>query len=279
MTDIKLAKTLTRGSPMASPERTVCIYGESGSGKTTGVMEYLKQSGKRSLYLDLDGNSGPILAAPPEVLDKMNYVKLRNSLTNMSVADFLIASMSEQMLSLCVEHGLMNCGRCKRKQGDVIQLMMEKWNDDYDVVITDSASIMVKAIILFSQRQATDEGERNLLAVWSRVSIIANTMMHFLRECHRNVIVLSHPIDVRHEFQKVVQKSGPRKGLGLVDPYHAPCFGSVKFSREVARGLSATIYANEDGSIITDQKRPYFANARQQIQSTTIAGALSEILD
>lgn len=277
--DIKIAQVLDRGSPLASPERTVCIYADSGVGKTTGIMEYLAQSGKRALYLDLDGNSEPLLRAPKDVLDKMNYVKLRNSLTNMSVADFLYAIMSEPMLSVCTTHGHLNCGVCKRKQDPTVRLIMDRWREDYDVVIVDSVTIMVKAIILFSTQQATAEGERNPRAIWQRVSMVCNIMMHFLRECHSNVIVTSHPIDVRQEHEKVVQKTGSRKGLALRDEYYMPCFGSVPFSREVARGLSAVIYAGPNGELVTDQKKPYFANARGSIQSTTISGALAEILD
>ena len=279
MNELKIAQQLKKGSPFVSPERTVCIYGDSGTGKTTALVKYLAESGKRCLYLDLDGNSGPLLSAPDSVINKMNYVKLRNSLTNMSVADFLFGIMEEPMIDVCVKHGLLTCGVCKRTQGDVVRLMIDNWGTDYDVVIVDSVTIMVKAIKLFSTQQATRDGERNPRAIWQRVSVVAEIMMHFLRECHQQVIVTSHPIDVRNEHEKVVQKAGPRKGLELIDPYYMPCFGSVPFSRDVVRGLSATIFVGESGSIVTDQKKPYFANARQKIQSTTVAGALSEILD
>lgn len=275
---MKISQTLTKGSPLASPEKTICIVGESGSGKTTELMKYLALSGKRSLYLDLDGNSGPVINAPAEVLEKMNYVKLRNSLDNMSVSDFLYSVMSEPMVDICAKHGWLKCGKCKKRGDNSIRLFFDTWEDDYDLVIVDSVTIMIKAIKLFSIKQATEEGERNPRAIWQRVSMVANIMMHFLRECHPNVVVLSHPIDVRHEHEKVVQKLGSRKGMELVDPYYMPCFGSVPFSREVARGLSAVIYQQEDGTIITDSKRPYFANARQPIQSTTVSGALQEIL-
>lgn len=276
--DIKIAKKLSKGSPLAHTEQTVCVYGPSGAGKTTDVIEFLHTSGMRCLYFDLDGNSGPIINAPPAVIENMNYVKLRNSLTQMSVADFLYSVMSEPMLDVCVKHGHLSCSLCKRAGGDYIRLIMDNWLKDYDIVVVDSVTIMVKAMILFSTQQATAEGERNTRAIWQRVSMIANIMMHFLRECHPRVLVTSHPIDVRHEHEKILAKTGNRKGLAVTEEYYMPCFGSVPFSREVARGLSAVIYVDENGKLITDQKKPVFANARQKIQSTTLAGALTEIL-
>lgn len=275
--DMKMAKKLKQGSPLQSLEKLVCVYGPSGSGKTTEIMKYITENNKSAIYLDLDGNTAPIASAPQEILDKMNYIKLRNSLSNMHVATFLNSAMTKPLVEVCQNHGYMNCGLCAKSHDDVIVVNFDTWKQ-YDLVVVDSVTIMIKAIKLFSIKQAEEDGERNPHAIWQRVSLIATTMMHFLRECHKNVIVLSHPIDVRHEFQKVVQKQGQRKGLALVDAYYMPCFGSVPFSREAVQNLSATIYQTEDGKIITNDKKPYFANARQQIQSTTVSGALKEIL-
>lgn len=277
--EIKIAETITRGSPLASKENTVCLYGPSGSGKTTAVIDYLVKSGKSCVYLDFDGNSAPIAAAPPEVLDKMNYIKIRNSRDVGHVGRFIDASMTDPIIKVCLEHGYLGCGTCARKQGDVLQVNFDDWAK-YDLVIVDSASVMVESLILFSIKLAKAENEFNAMNVWSRVNLSATTMLHFLRECHRNVIVISHPLDISLGHEKAIQKRGhPRFGRTLVEPYFKPCFGSVPFTREKAvKKLSAVIYQAEDGTIETNSKIPFFANTRREIKSTTASGALLEIL-
>lgn len=278
--ELKITEKVKRGSPLAYKENTICVYGPSGSGKTTQIVEYLKLSGKSCIYLDLDGNTAPLLEAGSEVLDKMNYVKLRNSLDSMHVAEFLARAMDTPILNICLRHGFMNCGMCKAAGDDILALNFTEWRK-YDLVIVDSVTIMVKAIILFSIKQAEAGGDKSPRDIWQRVSMVAQTMMHFLRECHPNVIVISHPTDVRLPYEQVVQKSNhpTRAGKELVDPYYLPCFGSVPFTKESAKNLSAVIYVGDDGKIITNAKKPFFANARREIKSTTVAGALQEILD
>lgn len=276
--ELRMPETLKMGTPMAKKEHLICVYSESGAGKTTEIIKYLELSGKSSIYIDLDGNSAPIYNAKPEVIEKMNYLKLRNALDKIHVADFINGSMTTPLLKLCPEHGYLNCGICANEQRDMIAVMFDNWKD-YDVVIVDSVTIMVNAVKLFSIKKSEEGKDNSPFDIWQRVSLMANTMMHFLRECHDTVIVLSHPVDVRHEYQKVIQKRPhQRAGLSLVDPYYRPCFGSVPFTREAAKNLSAVIYMNEDGSILTQGNKPYFANTRMEIKSTTVSGALQEIL-
>ena len=273
-----MPEVITQGIPTANPEKLICIYGESGSGKTTEVIKYITESGKSAVYVDFDGNSAPIYNSPAEVLERINYIKVRNSLGKMHVADFINKAMEDPMINICLRHGYLGCGLCKRKQLDTLAVNFDDW-ENYDLAVIDSVTIMVNAIILFSIKESARGQDKSPHDVWARVSLMAKTMMHFLRECHPNVIVLSHPIDIRLPFQKVIQKRpSPRAGKELVDPYYSPVFGSVPFSRQAAKNLSAVIFQNTDGSIITQERKPYFANTRMPIKGNTVSEALHEIL-
>lgn len=274
--NLTVAPTLKRGSPMASPNKLIAIYGPSGCGKTTEIVKYLTASGKSSVIVDIDGNSGPIIAAPPQVLERMNYLKLRNSLQHLHAMDFVNRSMTDPQLKLCQEHGYLDCGLCKNSGSPSIMVNFDDLRN-YDVLVIDSASLFINAIKLFSIKEAGLD--KDLRKIWQRVSLNAATFLHFMREIHETVIVLSHPLDIRLEVEKAVHKQGPNKGEERVQAYYKPRFGSVPFSKEVSGSLTEVIYMNEDGGIITNAKRPYFANTRVPIKSTTVHGALLEIID
>jgi hypothetical protein len=276
--NLKIAETLDRGTPMASPNKLIGIYGDSGCGKTTAVIKYLELSGKSAVYLDIDGNSAPIIAAPQSVLDKMNYLKLRNSLTQLYVMDFINGALVSPQLLLCQRHGYLSCPTCKKQGDPSIRVNFDDFGK-YDVLVVDSASLLINAVKLFSIKQQEASQSNDLRAIWQRVSLASTTLLHFLREVHETVIVLSHPLDVRYEPEKGVYKAGPKKGEPIAEPYYMPRFGTVPFSREVVGSLTETIFMDDAGGIVTNAKKPYFANTRVEIKSSTAHGALLEIID
>lgn len=282
--DIKVAKNLKKGSPLAFKENTICVYGPSGSGKTTELVKYLQESGKSCVWLDIDGNNAPVVNAGSKVLELMNYIKLRNRIDRVFVKEFFNRAMDTPSISVCVRHGFIDCGQCRNTGGDNLVVKFDDWAD-YDLVIVDSITVAIDSFVLFAIKDYEEHikqgGRPDPRRIWSEVNLMAKTMVHFIREIHPNVIVISHPIDVRLDYEKAIQKANhpTRAGKELVEPYYFPCLGSAPFSKKAPKSLSRIIYIGEDGKLTTNAKTPYFANTRQQIKSTTVAGALKEILD
>ena len=216
--------------------RSLCVYGPPVTGKTEMLVTLLK-AGKKIWYLDLDGNTGPLEAQPPEVTANLRYIRITDGLVDGNVVNAL-SSLRSGKMTVCTTHGVNNCPPCKKESKEflVFSLSMMEPND---ILCVDSFSVVhnsvLRKVIAHNGLDPTDMARMDQ-TFYAAVSNLTAPLWELLCKPPAPVdtIILTHS---KNKAPTLVKDPPP--------PYWVPNAGSVNFSADSAGKLLGALWLTQ----------------------------------
>ena len=209
------SKTVTfAGMDLAKGEpRKILMYGGPVTGKTETIVRTLIAHPEwKIVYLDTDANTDPFLDLPPDRVDQVFYVKLRDASDKMNIAVFFEQIQNKGYSMVCLKHGYVDCYACDRKGNEVVNFNPQILSIDRDLVVDsastvcDSSMVQTKKTFNFSDKELAKmnteaEVASATLQIYGGLGLRMDAFLHLIKTWKQSVVVVTHDKDTAKDKQ------------------------------------------------------------------------------
>lgn len=221
-----------------SSSHAILIYGDSGCGKTRlAATAATIPALNRIYYIDLENGSDTILnmGLPDEALGKIQLYKICDTRKDPHAMSTMLKIFSaREDISLCEEHGRINCLECTRAKKPTQIFNLTKMTHN-DLVIIDSGSQLadcgVNALLKGQPEDAILQ-----IQEWGTVNNWLKSILQTVQAGrYTNVVVLTHVL-----YDEEYSGTGINKTLIRTKIY--PLMGTKTFSTQVGKYFGTIVH-------------------------------------
>ena len=221
-----------------SSSHAILIYGDSGCGKTRlAATAATIPALNRIYYIDLENGSDTILnmGLPDEALGKIQLYKICDTRKDPHAMSTMLKMFSaREDISLCEEHGRINCLECTRAKKPTQIFNLTKMTHN-DLVIIDSGSQLadcgVNALLKGQPEDAILQ-----IQEWGTVNNWLKSILQTVQAGrYTNVVVLTHVL-----YDEEYSGTGINKTLIRTKIY--PLMGTKTFSTQVGKYFGTIVH-------------------------------------
>ena len=221
-----------------SSSHAILIYGDSGCGKTRlAATAATIPALNRIYYIDLENGSDTILnmGLPDEALGKIQLYKICDTRKDPHAMSTMLKMFSaREDISLCEEHGRINCLECTRTKKPTQIFNLTKMTHN-DLVIIDSGSQLadcgVNALLKGQPEDAILQ-----IQEWGTVNNWLKSILQTVQAGrYTNVVVLTHVL-----YDEEYSGTGINKTLIRTKIY--PLMGTKTFSTQVGKYFGTIVH-------------------------------------
>jgi hypothetical protein len=189
----------------AKPVHRVLIYGPPKSGKTAVVGKLAEHY--NLLWFDLEDGVktllNPELKIPPAALDHVTLVQLPDTKDYPIAAETLYKVVDWKPISICEEHGKVNCTICKQKSAPFVELDFSKMDDSW-IIVVDSLTQLSNSVMnmILRARGLTSYDAKPEWDDYAKQGAWLDRWLSILQNCPFNVVVISHEMGIEMEDGK-----------------------------------------------------------------------------
>lgn len=221
-----------------SSSHAILIYGDSGCGKTRlAATAATIPALNKIYYIDLENGSDTILnmGLPDEALGKIQLYKICDTRKDPHAMSTMLKMFSaREDISLCEEHGRINCLECTRAKKPTQTFNLTKMTHN-DLVIIDSGSQLadcgVNALLKGQPEDAILQ-----IQEWGTVNNWLKSILQTVQAGrYTNVVVLTHVL-----YDEEYSGTGINKTLIRTKIY--PLMGTKTFSTQVGKYFGTIVH-------------------------------------
>ena len=221
-----------------SSSHAILIYGDSGCGKTRlAATAATIPALNKIYYIDLENGSDTILnmGLPDEALGKIQLYKICDTRKDPHAMSTMLKIFSaREDISLCEEHGRINCLECTRAKKPTQTFNLTKMTHN-DLVIIDSGSQLadcgVNALLKGQPEDAILQ-----IQEWGTVNNWLKSILQTVQAGrYTNVVVLTHVL-----YDEEYSGTGVNKTLIRTKIY--PLMGTKTFSTQVGKYFGTIVH-------------------------------------
>lgn len=221
-----------------SSSHAILIYGDSGCGKTRlAATAATIPALNKIYYIDLENGSDTILnmGLPDEALEKIQLYKICDTRKDPHAMSTMLKMFSaREDISLCEEHGRINCLECTRAKKPTQIFNLTKMTHN-DLVIIDSGSQLadcgVNALLKGQPEDAILQ-----IQEWGTVNNWLKSILQTVQAGrYTNVVVLTHVL-----YDEEYSGTGVNKTLIRTKIY--PLMGTKTFSTQVGKYFGTIVH-------------------------------------
>lgn len=233
----------------AKPVHRVLVFGAPKSGKTAAVGKLAEHY--NLLWFDTEDGVktllNPELAIPAAALDHVTLVQLPDTKDYPIAAETLHKVVDWKPLSICENHGKVNCAVCKRDNKPTTEIDFSKLDDSWIIVIDSMTQLSnsVMAMIMRAAGKTTYEAKADW-EDYGKQGAWLDRWLSIIQNCPFNVVVISHEmgIDMEDGKEKLTAVAGTRNfARGLPRYFDHVCYVEMKARKHVV-GSSTTYGVN-----------------------------------
>jgi len=212
--------------------RRVLIYGQPKSGKTFLAATIARVPSIKHIYwFDLENGSStllnPELGLTPEQMSKIELYNIPDTKDNPIGIETMLKVLSNKVgITICEEHGKVNCTRCKVKGKASSTFPAISTLDSTSCIVTDSFSQLGDSAFVVGCRLA--EGNKNAFAKYVEQGKLLSDLFSMLQQSHTNIIGIT---------QVTTNEAEDTKKETVI-----PLCGTRNFSLKVSKYFSTVIY-------------------------------------
>ena len=207
----------------ASATKKICVFGPPKAGKTQLVSELAKNY--KLIWFDLENGYNTLLKLPPEAQANVELLQIPDSKIFPVAVETLLKVFTGQKLSVCEEHGKVNCPLCKKDSKPMVEVCFSENQPDTIVVVDSLTQFTNSAIANITKAQPDDY--KMQFDDWGNLRAIVEKLLSLIQAAKYNVICITHEEEVEME-------DGRKKIV--------PVCGSSKSSRNTAKYFDEVIY-------------------------------------
>lgn len=235
----------------ASQTHRCIIYGAPKSGKTQLAGELAEFY--KLIWVDMENGHETLLKFPKEWQERIELINLPDT-RSYPIAIETILKMIKGPVSICEEHGKVNCMLCKRENKTAVDVNLPALGEDSVVVFDSLTQLTNSAIAHITKAEAEDY--KLSYDDWGNLGKLLDIFLSQIQQAKYNVIVISHETEAETEAGK--------KTL-------VPVGGTRNFSRNVAKYFDHVIYAERKN------KKHIFASSTQYA-TNILTGSRTDVI-
>ena len=216
-----------------SPWHKTIVYGPAKTGKTRLVgrlAEHYKldyfDGEKSTLTLMSDAN------LKPEYRDNVNLISLPDDGDNGIMFTTLYKALCTPRVSICDEHGRIDCPECKKNPSATYNEFSIADKDPNRIIVTDSITQLTTSCIAYITRGKPDDYKLEY-SDWGKLKNYMERMFSIIQSCPAHVVCITH--------EEVAEFEDGKKRI-------VPVAGSSKFATTTAKYFDTVVYTEQRGA-------------------------------
>ena len=204
----------------------VLLFGAPKVGKTL-LAGKLAEAGYTLDWFDLESGAGTLYQLSPEAQENINVISLRDT-PSYPIAIETVLKAVKGKVSICAEHGKVNCPVCSKDSKPVEVIDMYNPPSRKHIYVFDSGTQLMNSAIAH-MRKGKAEDYKFEWDDWGHLGTLMGIFYSHIQNIPANVIVITHETETEMEDGKIK----------LV-----PTGGTRNFSRGVAKHFDHVIYVD-----------------------------------
>jgi hypothetical protein len=234
---------LKKARETQSNSHSILVYGDSGSGKTRFVATAAEIPEIRKIvWIDLENGKDTILnqGLSDAALQKIQLISMYDTRKDPYAMNTMLRMFSSSAdISLCEEHGRMNCLPCTQGKKPFHIFNMTKLTHS-DLVVIDSGSQLSDCGVNALLKGQPDEAILQIQE-WGTVNNWLKSILQVVQACrYTNYAVISHVL-----YDEEYQGTGPNKVLLRTRQF--PLIGTKNFSTAVGKYFGTIVHLEVSG--------------------------------
>ena len=202
---------LLNSKSRTAPYSKTIVYGESKTGKTRMVARLAKYH--KLLWFDTENSLSTLLNPEnldPQYLKNINYIGLPDTVDEPIAANTLSKVFSFIPVSICNEHGIIDCPTCKKAQASFESIDL-RTIDKSTIIVVDSLTQLVTSWINVIAKGKPPEFKFTF-AEWHTLGQLGRRFLTNIQACKLSIIVTSRVLEVEQEdgTKKLYPEGGTR---------------------------------------------------------------------
>lgn len=246
-----------------SEARHILVYGPPKTGKTELVGALAEFYNLH--WLDLDGGAKTLLRADSKAakyLDNINYYRIPDTQTFPIAVETCLKVMKGGKVTICSDHGKVNCPSCKDK--NPAELDLSKFTQK-DILVLDSYTQLMNSVINWIHKDALVKDDfdniKSSYDDWAKQGAISDRFGTTIQNAPWNCVVISHEIltELEDGSKKIAPVGGTRNksadfGKYFDDIVYVEVVGGKFMAWSHQTDKSRTIIGSRTGKKLQDAK-------------------------
>lgn len=229
----------------------VLVYGAPKSGKTELVGQL--SSELNLLWFDLEHGFLTLKKLPREYQGRIELLSIPDTKDNPVAIDTMMRVFTGKLVSVCEEHGAINCASCKLAKADTVQVELSKLGPD-TVVVVDSLTQLSDSAMAYATKGQSDTAKVEFKH-YDVQGIMLRKVLSFIQQANYHVAFISHEVGIELD-------NGSEKVV--------PAGGTKNFSRSVAKYFDHIVHCSV-------KNRKHTANSSSVAETKILTGSRTAV--